>query len=224
MKRVNLVFLSLVVFSFAFELAYSQNPVFSYVKYESDSLRARVDIVDTLSSEIIKHIQKGVPISFVYNIELWQKRTGWFDKQVEKQKIRLRIRYDTWQKKYTVIKEAPGITVEHTLRTMRETLELVMTTDRISFDIQDKQGSYYIVCQLKIATMSLSNLKEVESWLKGGLSKPKTPDIESAPDKIGEFIFNTALKLTGLKDISREIRTDIFQLDQLPLTLEKANQ
>ena len=61
--------------------------------------------------------------------------------------------------------------------------------------------------------MSLSNLKEVESWLKGEISGAKKPDIKDAPDKLGEFLFNTALKISGLKNISEEIRTPFFKIE-----------
>jgi hypothetical protein len=202
------------------QVSLSQEPVYKYVDYVNDSLRVRVDIVDSLPADLIKQINKGAPISFEFNLELWQKRSGWFDKLIEKQEISNRVRYDTWGKRFTVIRSAPGLVVEHSLRKLRETLELVSTTDSLSFVVSDTSEFYYVVCQMTISSMSLSNFKEVESWLKGELTDPKPPKIEEAPDKVGEFIFNAALKLSGLKNISKEIRTELFKLEQLPLSFE----
>ena len=81
------------------------------------------------------------------------------------------------------------------------------------FDIKDTTGTYYIIGRLTIKMLSLSNLREIESWLKGEVSGAKRPRVKDAPDKFGEFLFNTALKISGLKDISDETRTPDFTIE-----------
>jgi len=223
-KQLRLIVFSLFVILSHSNSALSQEPVYKYVDILNDTLRVQVDIVDSLPDDLIKQINKGVPISFEFDLELWQKRSGWFDKLIEKQTISNRVRFDSWDKRFTVVRRAPALVVEHSLRKLRETLEIVMTTDSLNFAINDPSEFYYLVCQMTIESMSLSNFQEVESWLKGELSDPKPPKVEEAPDKFGEFIFNTALKLSGLKNISKEIRTEMFKLEQLPLTVESESK
>jgi len=139
-------------------------------------------------------------------------KTSFVDKLVDNVGIVYRLRYDTWEKRYTVISEQPNIAIEHILEEDREAVDLVKSSGRLMMSIDDQSGDYYIVGKLTIKTMSLSNLKEVESWLKGEISGAKKPKIRDAPDKFGEFLFNTALKVTGLKNISEEIRTPFFEI------------
>ena len=221
MKQLRPIVFLLFIISFNSSLALAQEPVYKYVDILNDSLRVQVNIVDSLPDDLLKQINKGVPISFEYNLELWQKRSGWFDKLVEKQTISNRVRFDSWDKRFTVVRSAPGLVVEHSLRKLRETLEIVMTTDSLNFAVIKQSEFYYLVCQMTIESISLSNFKEVESWLKGELSDPKPPKVDEAPDKFGDFIFNTALKLSGLKNISKEVRTGLFRLEDLPLDIEK---
>jgi hypothetical protein len=145
-------------------------------------------------------------------MELWRSRTGWIDKRVGRIEATRKIRYDSWEKEYFIITELPELTIENRLDDRLEALELLKSVG-LEFGIEDKDGSFYIIGRLSIRILSLSNLKEVESWLKGELSGAKKPRIKDAPDKFGEFIFNTALRISGLKDISEETQTPFFKIE-----------
>jgi hypothetical protein len=113
------------------------------------------------------------------------------------------------------------LAIEHILSENREVFDLVTSTSRVSIPLHDTSGSFYLVGKLSIKTMTISNFREVESWLKGEISGAKKPDLESASGDFGEFLFNTALKITGLQNISNEIKTKNFRIGDLPLKLEK---
>jgi hypothetical protein len=108
------------------------------------------------------------------------------------------------------------LVIENTLQSERETLDLLSSSGIDTMAVDDTSGVFYLVGRLTIKTMSFSNYKEVESWLKGGISNAKKPEFQDAPSKISEFVFNMALRVSGLKDISREIRSPSFKLGDLP--------
>lgn len=193
---------------------------FKYVNIKSDTVITELSIVDSLSERLDEYIGKGVPVGFEYRIELWRVRLGWFDKQIVANDITYRIRFDTWAKKYTVLEVKPDIIVENTLSRKREMLDLILSSDRISLPFNDSTGVYYLVGKIEIRVLTLSNFREVESWLKGEISEVEKPNIRKAPDRIGEFLFNTALKITGLENVSKDIKTETFGLDDLPLKFE----
>ncbi len=190
----------------------AQTPEVRYVKIESGELMARIVVVDSLPAELVTHIDKGVPVQFQYEIGLWRERAGWFDEPCGLVDIIYKVRYDPWEKEYSVVLVSRDLVVENNLRSRRETLDLVRTTGPVSFGAQDTAGIFYLAGELTIKTMSFSNFKEVESWLKGGVSNIEKPRIKDAPDKLGEFVFDLALKVSGFKNISRAIHGPRFRL------------
>ena len=208
-------FCSLIVLAGSASAASSAE--FQYIKYEKGSIVTDLAIDDSLPADLISYMNKGVPISFNYEIELWKSRPGWFDKLVEKVAASYRVRYDPWEKQYSVLQSSGDLTIENALKSERETIDLVSSSGRNSFALGDTDGVYYIIGRMTVKTMSFSNYKEVESWLKGGISGAKPPDVQEAPDQFGEFVFNMALKISGLKDISDEVKSQEFKVSQLPL-------
>ena len=193
---------------------------FEYVDSRSDTVIAKLSIADSLSEKLVEYIDKGVPIGFEYQVELWRVRAGWFDQQIAVYDIAYKVRYDTWAKRYTVLAITSDLVVENTLSRKREALDLILSSDKIVLSIKDRDGVYYLVGKFTAKVMTLSNFKELESWLKGEISEVEKPNIREASDKIGEFLFNTALKVTGLENISENIKTENFGLDDLPLKLD----
>jgi hypothetical protein len=202
----------LVITALPFSVSKAIDLEISPIKFEDDAVTAEISINDSLPSNLTGYMKKGVPISFDYKLELWRSRAGWLDKLVDNVGIGYRLRYDTWEKGYTIISEQSRLTVEYILEEAREASDLVKSSGHLKMSIDDVSGDYYIIGKLTIKTMSLSNLKEVESWLKGEISGAKKPKIRDTPDKFSEFLFNTALKVSGLKNISEEIRTPFFEI------------
>jgi len=193
-------------------------PAFKYIHYENGLILTRLALIDSLPAELTGYINKGVPISAEYTLELWRARPGWFDLLAGKAKVDYRIRFDPWEKEYTVVQKMPDLVIENILNEEEEAIDLLMSSGQVTFVPDDSAGEYYLAGSLIIKTMSFSSFKEVESWLKGEFSDFKKPSLEDAPDKVGEFIFNMALKVSGLKNYSGDIKTSNFSLDQLPFS------
>lgn len=208
--RAFLLSAALLLFSFSISRAIELE--ISSVGFQEDGIDAELAVKDSLPSDLVKYMEKGVPIIFSYELELWKSRTGWIDKRVGRIEAIRKVRYDTWEKEYSIVTDFPEITIENRLDDDREALELLKTVG-LEIAIDDTAGEFYLVGKLTIKLLSLSNLKEVESWLRGELSGAKKPKIKDAPDKVGEFIFNTALKVSGLKDISDETRSPMFEIN-----------
>jgi len=217
-KRTVAPFLALWL-SLAYSEAAALEIWFEHIEALSDSVGAELAIVDSLPDKIVRYIDKGMPVGIEYRIELWRVRAGWFDSRTAFVNISYRVRYDTWSREFSVFKLEPDVAVEYTLSGRRETFDLILSSDRISLPLDDSSDTYYLVGKLAVKVMTLSNFKEVESWLKGEISEAEKPNIREAPDKLGEFFFNTALKVTGLENASRDIKTDIFRLKDLPMEI-----
>lgn len=211
LKRIFPILITILLFPPGVSKAV--NLELSAIRFEGGKISAKLLVSDSLPSELMGYIKKGVPISFEYKMELWESRAGWLDKHLDNDEVIHNIRYDTWENEYTIHSWRSDLTIESHLDEDREATDLVKSSGRLKMTPKDTVGKFYITGKLTIKTMSLSNLKEVESWLKGEISGAKKPDIKDAPDKFGEFLFNTALKISGLKNVSEEIRSPFFVIE-----------
>ena len=216
-------FLIPVFFLLPLSIAHAVRLEISPINIDNKTIVAKIAINDSLPPDLLSYMKKGVPISFDYKLELWKSRAGWLDQLVDNAAIVYRLRYDTWEKGYTIISVQADMTVEHILEEDREATDLVKSSGYLRMSVDDLSGQYYIIGKLTIKTMSLSNLKEVESWLKGEISGAKKPKIRDAPDKFSEFLFNTALKITGLKNISEEVRSPFFEIENGAIEFQDNN-
>jgi len=209
----------LIIFS-SIEYAYALDIRFKYISYQEDSIRTELVISDSLPPKITGHIDKGVPISIDYNLELWKVRPGWFDSRQAAFGLTYKVRYDTWSKEYTVLEIRPDLTIENKLSGRRETYDLILGTDNVAFAPTDTSASYYLTGKIVVKLMTLSNFEEVESWLKGEISEMERPELEKAPNRFSEFLFNTALKVTGLENSSKDTKSKTFTINDLPIRFE----
>jgi len=203
--------------SLCFVSAAATEPVFNQIKYENNQIMTRMTVADSLPAELVTYINKGVPVLFVYNIGLWRERAGWFDELRSRAEISYKVRYDSWDKEYSVVQVSGDSIIENLLRGERETIDLLRSTGAVHFDSPDTAGIFYLTGELSIKTMSFSNFKEVESWLKGEISDVKKPDLKEAPSEIGEFVFDMALKISGIKNASKAIRSRKFRFDGMSI-------
>ena len=222
--RIRVICLAIVLSIVVTSSARSVDIEFRYLKFNEGMILTDLAVVDSLPISLIEYINKGVPVAFEYGLEIWKTRRGWFDRHITDRKLTYRVRYDTWEKNYTVMQIKPDLTIEHILSDNREVVDLVTATRRVSIPLNDTSGTFYVVGKLSIKTMTLSNFKEVESWLKGEISGARKPELESASDDFGEFLFNTALRITGLQNISDEIKTEKFRIGDLPLRFDKPTE
>ncbi len=219
LRRIFSILITILLFPYAASKAV--NLEFSSIEFEGEILAAKLHVSDSLPGELTGYIKKGVPISFEYKMELWESRAGWLDRRLDNKEIIHNIRYDTWENEYTILSLRSDLTIENHLEEDREAMDLVKSSGLLKMALKDTGGRFYITGKLTIKTMSLTNLKEVESWLKGEISGAKKPDIKDAPDKFGEFLFNTALKISGLKNVSEEIRSPFFVIENGKIVLQE---
>jgi len=181
-----------------------------------DEMTVSIAISDSLPSDLKGYIKKGVPVQFDYSIELWKVMPGWFDEMLEKDDVKFKIRYDPWEKEFSILQSTRNLALENILDDEHDALELLRKPEQSSFVVEDTTGLYYLIGSLVIKSMTFSNYREVESWLKGEISGARKPELEEAPNRLGEFVFDMAMKISGLKNISAKSKTDKFRFGDPP--------
>jgi hypothetical protein len=195
--------------------AHAQKPEFQFIKCENNQVSSKIVIADSLPRDLVDNINKGIPVLIFYKIGLWNERSGWFDNLCKSIEITYKIRYDPWEKRYSVIQNNGDIIIEYVFKSEREVWDVICSSGLVTISLENPSGYFYLTGDFAIKIMSFSNYKEVESWLKGEISEAGKPKLNDAPDKVGEFMFNMALKISGLKNISKNIRSQNFEIKEL---------
>ncbi len=61
----------------------------------------RVD--DPFTPEMVKGVKNGIPVTFSFYINLYRKRSGWFNKEMVSYKLERRLDYDNLKDEYRVV-------------------------------------------------------------------------------------------------------------------------
>ena len=119
-------------------------------------------------------LHSGFPARLKYRLEIWEARTL-FDSRLRSVEWDVIVRYDPLAKHYSVSRVTERVTPLGTFADLRDAQE--MTARPFVPDIApptDHKRRYYYFASLEVEMLSVSDIGEVERWLKG----EATPAIE----------------------------------------------
>lgn len=168
---------------------------------------------DFLESEgLSSSLQSGLPLRIHLVAELWKDR--FFDSQEGRIEWRATILYEPLGRRYEVRTSAvdgggdPGVRSVTTLGAARLELQrsLVVPLRPMS------EGTFYYTATMEVETLSLSDLEELQRWLKGELAPAVSGDgdVEGA---MGRGVKRLMVRMLGLPTRRFRDRTPTFRFD-----------
>ena len=157
-------------------------------------------------------LEDGVPVTLVYEIEVWRNRSTWFDHYEAGRLLVFKLQLDAWDEVY-VLKDSEGN--EQTLSDLdavrtalaRRTGVAVAPISTIA-----PQEHYYLIVNAALKPLTVEDMDELEGWLAG----------ETEPEEhrfglltIPKAFFGFVAGLTGFGDRNQTLRTDTFQRSEL---------
>jgi len=184
---------------------------FVYVEFE---------IVSPFEGTYDEALRSGLPTTLSYTIQAWQQRSGWWDKLESTVELRFRIFRDPLNDLY------------HVFTPERETLRfthLDSLTTFVSHIARDAPNNsppyfdrrlfqdgktYYIVVTATLSPLTVEDLNELDSWLRGTLSgrDDGTGGIAGFTRTMGGMI----MSMTGFGDKQVKARSRAFEVATLP--------
>ncbi|MEP7088164.1 MAG: hypothetical protein ABI884_12740 [Gemmatimonadota bacterium] len=188
--------------------------------------RVEVDIVNAVSGqrgaptvksvrifsdrEIREMLHSGFPARLHYRLELWGA-AGFFDdlkRQVEWDVI---VRYNPLKRRYTATRiEGEKVTSLGSFDRLDPIEAVLSQPTQPAFALPDGHDKYYYNLVLDVQMLSVSDLDEVEHWLKGDLG-PAVHGEKNPGTAIGQGAKTLITKLLGGQDKHYEARTKIFR-------------
>jgi hypothetical protein len=157
--------------------------------------------------ELQRVVESGLPLRVNVRIELWRDRL--FDELKQSVRWNAVLAYEPLSRQYVVRTQgdkAPDRKLG-TYADARATLE-----NGRPFPLKpSERGRYYYTANVDIETLSLSDLEELERWLRGELGPAVTGD-RSVPGAIGEGAKRLMIRVLDLPTRSVELKTGHFRV------------
>ena len=157
--------------------------------------------------ELEDAIRSGLPLRVRFRVELWRDAT--FDDLVASEQWTAVLTFDPLSELYIVRTRADAGRAR-AFTHFAAARAAVETTYPVTLRPQQR-GRYYYTGSVDIETLSLSDLEELERWLKGEL-QPAVSGDRSIPGAIGQGARRLLIRVLSLPERRVEARSERFRL------------
>jgi hypothetical protein len=166
-------------------------------------LRVRDVLAD---DELEEAVRSGLPLRVRFRVELW--RDAFFDDLTATEQWTAILTYDALSEQYVVRTRSDArARVFADFEAARAAIETAyVVTLR-----PPRRGRYYYTGSVDIETLSLSDLEELERWLKGEL-QPAVSGDRSIPGAIGQGARRLFIRVLSLPERRLETRSERFRV------------
>jgi hypothetical protein len=151
-------------------------------------------------------VRSGLPLRMRFRVELW--RDTWFDDLAQQATWTSVLAYEPLEQRFLAVgPDADSIGRYTAFDTARSVLERPYAPPVRA----TQPGAYYYLVSLEIETLSLSDLDELERWLRGEL-EPAVRGDRSFPGAIGRGLKRLLVRMLGLPARRWEARSELFRV------------
>lgn len=178
---------------------------------EGPSIRA-LDVVSDAETKGL--LESGFPARLHYRVELWSAGRV-FDQLRGREEWDVFVYYDGLGKKYRVVRverDGEAITSAGQFNSFEEMVKEVERPSRVPVRARPQRSRQYYIGALDVETMSLTDLDEVERWLKGQL-QPAVRGDGNPGTALGRGIRRVFVRLLGAerRNLLARSRTFVVQ-------------
>jgi hypothetical protein len=179
-------------------------PRASEVAVDTPVVRAERLLQDGVFDAALKN---GFPVRYHFRLELW-KKAALFDRLQRDAEWDAVVRLDPLSAEYDLIRT--GGSVEH-FTSVEGASRALASPFKVDLVPPGGGGTrYYYVATLEIESLSLSELEEVERWLKGDIG-PAISHTGNVGDALAQAARRLLIRFSGLPRRRLEARTVVFE-------------
>jgi hypothetical protein len=160
--------------------------------------------------DIREMMHSGFPARLHYRLELWGA-AGFFDDLKRQTEWDVIVRYNPLKRRYTATRiEGDRITALGSFDSLDPVEELLSHATQPALAVPDGHDKYYYSLALDVQMLSVSDLDEVERWLKGDIG-PAVHGEKNPGTAIGQSAKSLITKLLGGQVKHYEARSKVFR-------------
>jgi hypothetical protein len=157
--------------------------------------------------ELQRAVESGLPVRVNVRIELWRDRL--FDELKQSVRWNAVLAYEPLSREY-IVRTQGDKSPDRKLTTYADARAAL--EDGRPFPLKpSEKGRYYYTANVDLETLSLSDLEELQRWLRGELGPAVTGD-RSVPGAIGEGAKRLMIRVLDLPTRSVELKTGHFRV------------
>ena len=194
----------LVAAGLAAGTAAAQRPVLAVT---ADTASARVQATGLLAdSQFVVLLRSGFPLRLHYRLELWQVRSGWFDRYVREVSWDAVVRHEPLADEFVLVRTG-GATSRHAApEELARALELPFVVPATP----PRGGRFYYLCRLEAVTLEASDVDELTRWLRGEVG-PAVQERGNVGDALSRGAQRVLLRVAGLPRLTLEARSGVLR-------------
>ena len=148
-------------------------------------------------------VRSGLPVRMRFRVELWRDQL--FDNLVQQSDWTAVLAFEPLERRFLV--GADSMTAVDSYARARSALEAVYRPTMVPL----RSGRYYYLAFLEIETLSLSDLDELEQWLRGEL-EPAVRGRGSVTGAVGAGLKRALIRVLDLPARRYQARSDAFRV------------
>lgn len=161
-------------------------------------------------SEMRDLLRNGFPARMHYRVELWSA-SGWFDDLEGSTEWDVVVRYDALDKSYRLARlQGDRVTSLGRFEQLRDAERALEQPFRAPIAARGRARRYYYRAVLSVETLSLSDLDEVERWLRGEL-RPAVRGQRNPGTALTRGVRTLFVRLLGGEKREYEVRSETFR-------------
>lgn len=162
-------------------------------------------------------IERGLPITVRFTVDLWRDRRNWMDKQVDSRVQSLRVRYHPGERVFSVV-EGEDPDRRQTFETLDQALAELST--RVlpvhpRWELGD-DDTYFVAVEAAIQPLTWNEFQELDGWLSGQIRGGAEPTEPESNPGASRALFDFLVDLSGFGDTYARARTPSFRPKELP--------
>ena len=183
------------------------------VREDDGFLEVHFKVRNPFEGELLSHLERGVPCTISYSIDVWKKRSGWFDQLVGSKLLFFRVHFDLWREGYAIQTLDGKLPTASTLEELAKTVADEQHTRIIPVAMLSPEARYFLSIEAALTPLSVQDIEELENWMRGGHGQQRTQ--KAGGWSVSSFFLRVAASFVGLGKKTAVVRSEPFTLDQL---------
>jgi len=213
MKKFLLTSL-LFLMIFNFLQAANKQVVVDSVKINSGFLQIDFTVDGIIDQKIAEGLRQGLVSTIEFQIQLWEKRSGWVNNLVTQEYIHMKVFFDNWENKFVIMSQDEK-RLTSSLETVREKCSQISNVKIISIENFKSEKKYFFTVKAILRPLSVENYQDIKNWLNGrakNMDLKNLDDTEQQEKKFKGGLLKMFLALTGFGDRVISGESEKFQI------------
>lgn len=172
---------------------------------------ARAQLEDVLTTRIRSGVTRGMPATLTLRVELWRRRTIWFDKLESTWETQQRVRYDVWSESYRLERRGAAPLIVSNLDSLEAALEQPLRLRLWPASALRPGPRYYVSLLAQIEPLTVDDVREIEGWLSGEVEDKRHAGLGGVT-RLPSAVFDAVRNAVGLGDVSVRAQSPDFVL------------